>query len=110
MLFPVGLMQRIVIKNMTEDVLSNIEISHNGEGNYATNIRKIFPKEEQTTQIYTLKTEDECDLMLTYKYKEKNKTRVVYDKLNGLNKPLITLEISENNGELDVTTIIDDSE
>ncbi|MGL6108218.1 hypothetical protein [Romboutsia sp.] len=31
MLFPVDLMQKIVVKNMTEDVLSDIEISHNGE-------------------------------------------------------------------------------
>ena len=103
-------MQRINIKNLTKNTLTNIELTHDGEGGgYKAKVKKLNENENSEVSLYTMREHNTCNLLLTYTYKELNNTVVVYDKLSGNDLRFITHEIKEENGELSFNIIADNA-
>ncbi|NLZ35290.1 hypothetical protein [Clostridium isatidis] len=102
-------MQRVIVKNLTNDSLSNISISHDGKvnGNYKALIKELKPMESREVQLYTLGAREACNLILSYIYKNVSNTVIVYNKLNGNDLRLIILELRDKNGEIAINTIVD---
>lgn len=107
--FMYDFMQRVIVKNLTNDSLSNISISHDGKvnGNYKALIKELKPMESREVQLYTLGAREACNLILSYIYKNVSNTVIVYNKLNGNDLRLIILELRDKNGEIAINTIVD---
>ncbi|MDU5111368.1 MAG: hypothetical protein E6248_13055 [Clostridium sp.] len=101
-------MQRINIKNLTKDTLTNIELTHDGEGAYKkAKVKRLEKNENIEVSLYTLKVHNTCNLILTYTYKDLSNTVVVYDKLSGKDLTFITVEIKEEAGKISFNVIAD---
>lgn len=103
------LMQKVSVKNLTNDTLTNIQLTHDGDwnGGHKEVIKKLNNNESREISLYTQKVNDNCNLILTYTYKDISNTIVVYNKLNGKDLRFITLEIKEVDGKIIVNTIVD---
>ncbi|MDV4149420.1 hypothetical protein R0131_01080 [Clostridium sp. AL.422] len=102
-------MQKVIVKNLTNDTLTNIQLTHDGEwnGDYKSSIKKLKNNDFKEVSLYTQKVNNFCNLILTYTYKDISNTIVVYDKLSRKDLSLIILEIKEVDGEIIINTIRD---
>lgn len=109
MIFMYEYMQRIVIKNLTDDTLTDIKLTHNGtgSGNYSSEIKKIKSNESKETELFTLRAFNHCNLILTYTYKNITNTVIVYDKLIRSDLRFMLIEVREINGEITINTFKD---
>ena len=109
MFFMADMMQKVIVKNLTNDILTNIQLTHDGEwnGDHKELIKKLKNNELREISLYTQKVTNQCNLILTYTYKDVSNTITVYDKLSGKDLRLITLEIKEVDGEIILNTIVD---
>ncbi|MCR1950269.1 MULTISPECIES: hypothetical protein [Clostridium] len=102
------IMQKVVVKNLTNDIITNIKLTHDGEwnGNHKEVIKKLKSNESREVSLYTQKVNNRCNLILTYTYKDISNTVVAYDKLSGKDLRLITLEIKEIDEKIVVNTTL----
>ena len=104
-------MQRIIVKNLTNGSLTNIQLTHDGEGNgnYKSIIKELKSNEFREISLYTLRANKLCNLILTYTYEGISKTVIVHDKLSRNDLRLITLKINEEKEKIIINTIIDNN-
>lgn len=109
MIFMYEFMQRIVIRNLTNHVITNINLTHDGIGgsNYFAKINELKEKESKETELYTLRAKDPCNLILTYTYKGQTRKVIVHNKLKASDLRLISISIKEVDGKIVIRTIID---
>lgn len=100
------LMQRVVVKNLTNITLDYLEFTHDGIGTHKCHIKYLKSNEKKELAFYTLKVDGTCNLILSYRYNNHIKSIIVYDKLSGSDMRVITLEITESNGDLNINTIV----
>lgn len=103
------MMQRVAVRNLTNDTITGIQLTHDGKwnGNHKEVIKKLKTNELKEISLYTQRVEENCNLILTYTYKDISNTIVVYDKLNRKDLRLITLELKDVDGAIEVNTILD---
>lgn len=101
-------MQRVVVKNLTNVTLDYLELTHDGKGAHKSHIKYFKSDEKKELAFYTLRVDGTCNLILSYRYNNQSKSIIVYDKLSGNDRRVITLEITDSNGNLNINTIVND--
>lgn len=99
-------MKVVVIKNLTNEPLTNIIISHDGEGSNKFKIKKLPPNSFQEASLYILRVKENCNFILKLDCNGITKTKVVYDKINANNLEAIILEVSDVSTDLNTNLII----
>ena len=106
MMFFIQYMQDIIIKNYTDDEITNIVLSHNGIGKNKNDVKKILSGDSRLMCLYTLRAIKECELLLEFDYKGTRFSKVVYDRLKGNSITPINIEIRDVDGEILTSTYI----
>lgn len=96
---------RLVIRNCTDEILTNLKFFYIGIENSPLLISKIYPGKQETKILLTDKLNKQTKLLLSY---EGSDEIVVYDKLIKNTNKTIILNLYRENGKLIVKTKIED--
>lgn len=96
------IMQNIIVKNMTNKVLEELSLTHNGVGAYVVKIKDFAPISEEKLQLYTLRVFGKSDLIMTLKYNNEEKVMVIYNDINRKDNRLIEVIITDEDEEIKV--------
>ena len=96
---------RLVVRNCTDEILTNLKFSYTGIEKSPLKISKIYPGKQETKVLVADNLNKQTDLILSY---EDTEDMVVYDKLIRNTNKTIILNLYKENGKLVVKTKIED--
>lgn len=96
---------RLVVRNCTDEILTDLSFSYKGIEKSPLKISKIYPGKQETKVLMTDKLDRYENLILSY---DDTKDIVVYDKLIRNTNKTIILSLYKEDGKLVVKTKIED--